>query len=115
VSKKFTNPIRYLGDFHDFIRGLYFLRRGVTKYEFSKLMSVDRSAAYSRLEGWVRAGVVEKRGDKYYLVHGTIVIEGFGEIEVNDSSIVVRINPIPKFVHTARFKPDSVRVYVRRK
>ena len=108
--RRVTDPIRFLGDFHDFIRVLYFLRRGMTKYEFAKHMSIDTKAAYARLEGWLQLGVVEKRGDKYYLTSGRIIIDGFGTIEVNDGSIDIHLDPMSKFVHRARFNSDSVRI-----
>lgn len=113
--QRYSDPIRYLGDFHDFMRALYYLRNGLTKYQFAKLMSVDDSAAMARLEGWVRAGVVEKRDDgKYYLVSGRMIIPEFGTIEVTDHTINISIDPFSKFVKKARYGIDQVRVRVER-
>lgn len=107
--QRFSDPIRYLGDFHDFMRALYHLRSGLTKYAFAKLMSVDDSAAMARLEGWVKAGVVERREDgKYYLISGKIIIPEFGKIEVEDHTINISIDPRSKFVQKAKYGLQQV-------
>lgn len=111
--QRYSDPIRFLGDFHDFMRALYYLKDGLTKYQFAKLMSVDDSAAMARLNGWVRAGVVEHREDgKYYLRAGRILVDGFGEITINDGSIQITIDPLTKFVRKARRGMDSVAIRV---
>lgn len=113
--QRYSDPIRYLGDFHDFMRALYFLRDGLTKYQFAKLMSVDDSAAMARLNGWVKVGVVQKLDDgKYYLSAGTIEVDGFGIIRISDGTITINIDPHTKFNTRARYHPDLVAIRVRK-
>ena len=113
MPKKPANILLYLGEVHDFLRALYFLRSGMTSRQFSKLMSVDDSWAVARLKGWEKLGVVEKREDgKYYLRASRVVIEGFGEIRITDDSIQLFIDPTIKFRRKARSSPDTIRVEV---
>ena len=95
------NPLRIFAYVHDYIRILWFLRRGITAYEASKKMMTDLSSARARLEGLRKAGVVEVRVENgknvYYLKHPCIRIVGFGVIKVEDDTVNVYIDPIADF------------------
>lgn len=96
-----VSPARIFAYVHDYIRILWFLRRGITAYEASKRMMTDLSSARARLEGLRKAGIVDVRqeGRKvvYYLKHPCIRIVGFGVIKVEDDTVNVYIDPITDF------------------
>ena len=114
--RKYTDTVRVLTYFHDFLRVLYFLKDGITTYRASKIMVVDQLTAKLRLEGWVKHGVLVKERDGrrviYRLAGNCIEIEGFGRIVVSDRSVNVYIDPLSNFTYK-QYDSDSVRVVVR--
>lgn len=117
----YSDPLKFLADFHTFMRLLWVYRDWNTVGGGYHQLPFHRSELYTKLDKLVNAGFLIKRKDEetnrnyYRVISKRIVIPEFGAIQLDDyrPMIYVFIDPHGDIVRQLKWNPDRVYVFRR--